>query len=107
MKPGTMPPDAIAPGSIKPDTMTPGCGILNIRAMQTSQEGVLIEFADTGPGIHTDVIRKLFTPFYTTKEKGMGLGLSIAYRIVEEHKGKIEVISAPGEGSNFRVYLPA
>jgi len=86
--------------------MMPGGGILNIRARQTPQGGVLIEFADTGPGINRDVIRKLFTPFYTTKDKGMGLGLSIAYRIIEEHKGNIEVISTPGAGSTFRVYLP-
>jgi len=87
----------------------PDGGTLTIRARRSRQQegGWVIEFVDTGRGICPDELKKLFTPFYTTKERGMGLGLSIAYRIIEEHHGKIEVISAPGEGSNFRIFLPA
>ncbi|MEW6379531.1 MAG: ATP-binding protein [bacterium] len=85
----------------------PDGGTFTIRVREAEQGFCLIEFADTGIGISPEGIKQLFTPFYTTKDRGMGLGLSIAYRIVEEHHGKIEVISAPGEGSNFRVFLPA
>jgi two-component system sensor histidine kinase PilS (NtrC family) len=114
--PDSLPPIDIDPGqisqvfwnlAINACQAMPDGGILNIRARHTPDCFLLIEFADTGPGIHLEVIKKLFNPFYTTKDRGMGLGLSIAYRIVEEHKGKIEVTSAPGQGSTFRVYLPA
>lgn len=87
----------------------PHGGTLNVRIPHDSpdlKDYLVIEFADTGIGITQEVIQNLFNPFYTTKEKGMGLGLSIAYRIIEKHNGKIEVISAPDEGSNFRIYLP-
>lgn len=84
----------------------PEGGRLRIQVFASSNNNLLIEFADTGMGIDLNNMKKLFTPFYTTKEKGMGLGLSIACRIIEEHKGKIEVMSAPGEGSIFRIYLP-
>ena len=84
----------------------PDGGILQLRARQSDDTFLLIDFSDTGLGIAADKMKKLFHPFYTTKERGMGLGLSIAYRIIEEHRGKIEVISIPGEGSNFKVFLP-
>ncbi|MGH7527602.1 MAG: sensor histidine kinase, partial [Gemmatimonadales bacterium] len=69
---------------------------------------VVIEVQDTGIGIPREDQTKIFEPFYTTKPpgRGTGLGLSICYGIVEEHRGRIEVDSAPGRGSVFRVYLP-
>ncbi len=69
---------------------------------------VAIEVQDTGIGIPREDQSKIFEPFYTTKPpgRGTGLGLSICYGIVEEHRGRIEVDSAPGRGSVFRVYLP-
>ncbi|MBW2095363.1 MAG: PAS domain S-box protein [Deltaproteobacteria bacterium] len=69
---------------------------------------IMIAFTDTGPGIPEENISKLFEPFFTTKKKGkgVGLGLSVAYGIVEEHGGTIQVESALGKGTTFRVLLP-
>jgi signal transduction histidine kinase len=60
---------------------------------------------DTGPGMGPEVINKIFEPFYSTKEAGTGLGLSVSYGIIEAHGGRIEVESTPGAGSCFTVYL--
>jgi two-component system sensor histidine kinase PilS (NtrC family) len=68
--------------------------------------GVEITFKDFGTGIKEKDIEKIFYPFFTTKEHGTGLGLAIAYRIIEEHKGKINVDSSPGIGTVFEVMLP-
>jgi two-component system sensor histidine kinase HydH len=68
---------------------------------------VEVVFADTGPGIPRDQLKHLFIPFFTTKEKGTGLGLPISQRIVSHHGGAIEVRSLLGRGSQFSVILPA
>ncbi|MFH2137496.1 MAG: PAS domain S-box protein [Candidatus Omnitrophota bacterium] len=67
-----------------------------------------ITFEDTGGGIPNEHKDQVFNPFYTTKspDGGMGLGLSIAYRIIENHKGKIEVVSSTSSGTKFRIILP-
>ena len=67
-----------------------------------------ISIWDSGSGISTEVLSKIFDPFYTTKEvgKGTGLGLSISYSIIKNHGGRIEVNSTPGKGSEFIVILP-
>jgi len=65
-----------------------------------------IAVTDTGRGIAPDHLPHIFRPFYTTKGNGTGLGLSLARRIVEEHGGRIEVISTVGHGSTFTVFLP-
>jgi two-component system NtrC family sensor kinase len=69
---------------------------------------VVAEVVDQGEGIRRADLPKIFEPFYTTKPpgRGTGLGLSICYAIVAEHGGRIEVDSAPGEGSVFRIVLP-
>lgn len=68
-----------------------------------------VEFSviDTGSGIDSKNLESIFNPFFTTKNDGVGLGLAIVSKIVDEHGGKIVVESHPGEGSVFRVYLPA
>jgi signal transduction histidine kinase len=63
-------------------------------------------FADRGEGITEEVKQKIFQPLFTTKAKGMGFGLSICKRIIEAHRGRIEVESTVGKGSVFRIYLP-
>jgi len=69
---------------------------------------VRVGISDNGPGIPPEIKNKLFDPFFTTKPmgKGTGLGLSISYQIIEKHRGKIEVISELGEGTELAIALP-
>ena len=86
-----------------------GRGSLVVRTWHNSQDdAVAIEVNDDGPGIPVDVRTKIFDPFFTTKEvgKGTGLGLTVAYAIVQEHGGHIRVESRPGRGASFVVELP-
>ncbi|HUK42356.1 MAG TPA: ATP-binding protein, partial [Candidatus Acidoferrales bacterium] len=68
----------------------------------------LIEVWDNGEGIAPDNLYKVFDPFFTTKDvgEGMGLGLSICYRIMKQHNGRIQVRSEPGEYSEFTLRFP-
>lgn len=69
-------------------------------------DGVIIAVEDDGPGIPADVIGRVFDPFFSTKLSGTGLGLSVATSLVEQHGGRLEVKSDPGEGTTFYVLLP-
>jgi len=73
--------------------------------VSTDGRWILINFADTGPGIPESERERIFDPFYTTKEHGTGLGLSISYGIVEQHGGTISVESTVGKGSTFTIQL--
>ncbi|MEK7735497.1 MAG: ATP-binding protein, partial [Nitrospirota bacterium] len=83
----------------------PDGGELSVSAKHTGSSFEVV-FKDTGIGIRHKNLEKIFYPFFTTKDEGTGLGLAIAYRIIEEHKGKINVISNPGEGTVFKVIIP-
>ena len=65
-----------------------------------------IQMVDEGPGIAEATRAKLFTPFFTTKDTGLGLGLALCHRILEEHKGTIQVVSAPAQGTTVTCFLP-
>lgn len=67
---------------------------------------VEVQVTDEGEGIPEAVRAKIFDPFFTTKEKGLGLGLALCHRILEEHKGAIQVESAPGKGTTVTCFLP-
>jgi PAS domain S-box-containing protein len=75
-------------------------------SVKTTNDLVKISFTDTGVGISEDNLEKIFSPFFTTKAQGMGLGLAICKRIIEKHKGSITVVSKLGEESTFTVTLP-
>ena len=85
-------------------------GVLTVRTHRNPQRSdeIMAEFIDTGTGIRQEDLPKIFEPFFTTKPqgRGTGLGLSVAYGIVEEHRGRIEVESQMGVGTNFKVFLP-
>jgi PAS domain S-box-containing protein len=80
-------------------------GTLTVETGQNPDE-VWVSVADTGGGIPRDQVNHIFEPFYTTKEKGTGLGLMIVQRIVRQHGGHIELESREGQGTTFRIWLP-
>ncbi len=90
----------------------PGGGVLTVsttlKTDQTDEDWLVIRVRDTGTGIEEEHLAQLFDPFFTTKEvgEGTGLGLSVSYGLIQEHRGRIEVSSQPGKGSEFQIYLP-
>ena len=104
---------------VDPDTGS-GTGEITIRSSKVEAgdrpltaphegQAVLIEVADTGSGMDAELLARIFEPFFTTKDenKGTGLGLATVYGIVEQSGGHLEVDSVVGEGTTFRIYLPA
>jgi two-component system sensor histidine kinase PilS (NtrC family) len=87
------------------DAITKG-GQLEVRWREDEDDQVAVEFVDDGPGIPEDVLSRMGEPFFTTKERGTGLGVAIAQRIVERHGGALTFESAPGRGTIARVKLP-
>jgi signal transduction histidine kinase len=69
--------------------------------------GIEVRISDEGTGIHEKDLEHIFEPFYTTRERGSGLGLSISYKLIEAHAGEIWAVSHPGEGTTFVIRLPA
>jgi two-component system, NtrC family, sensor histidine kinase AtoS len=67
---------------------------------------IIVDVADTGPGVAPELMDKIFNPFFTTKAQGSGLGLAIVRKIVDAHEGRIDVTSAPNRGTCFKVTLP-
>jgi signal transduction histidine kinase len=87
------------------DAMADG-GTLTVATAPHSSAFVQLTFTDTGTGMAPEKQKQLFVPFLTTKTQGTGLGLAIVQKIVEAHRGKIEVKSAPKRGTTFRILLP-
>jgi two-component system, NtrC family, sensor kinase len=85
-------------------------GSMTVAVVRSSVDGdLIIKVSDTGVGMSEDVKTHIFEPFFTTKSegKGVGLGLSVVYGIIQGHHGSIDVISAPGKGTTFIITLPA
>lgn len=74
--------------------------------LNNASKAVVLDLFDTGCGIESDNLERIFNPFFTTKSDGVGLGLSISSRLIEENGGRILVESEPGQGTTFKVYFP-
>jgi signal transduction histidine kinase len=83
----------------------PDGGKVTIRTSRTGDK-LSIDVEDTGVGISAEKISKIFDPFFTTKQDGIGIGLALTKRVVEEHKGRIEFKSIEGKGSVVTIFLP-
>jgi len=84
----------------------PNGGSLRVKASPSSRSRVEVLVQDTGVGIAPEHLSKIFNLYFTTKERGTGIGLSMVYRIIQMHDGEVEVQSTPGRGTTFRVLLP-
>ncbi|QCJ41855.1 PAS domain S-box protein [Bacillus sp. S3] len=84
----------------------PGGGNITISLKKMQNQYIQIIIQDEGLGIPEDKIKKLGEPFYTTKDRGTGLGLMVSYRIIDEHKGTIQIESEEGKGTVFYINLP-
>ncbi len=83
------------------------CRISNVAELSPLEtEAVAIRIRDNGHGIAPEVRERLFTPFFSTKAQGTGLGLALVSRILREHEGTLDITSAPGSGAVFTIYLP-
>ena len=80
-------------------------GVISVTASE-SGAGVKISVTDSGKGIAADQLDAIFTPYFTTKAEGTGLGLAVVHNIVEQHGGTIQVASQEGKGSTFTLWLP-
>ncbi|WP_042356974.1 ATP-binding protein [Bacillus rubiinfantis] len=81
-------------------------GILSVRVFQREEE-IWIEIIDSGKGMTENQIKKIGTPFYTTKEKGTGVGLTISFQLIHAMKGKVQIHSEPGKGTTFTIQFPS
>lgn len=84
----------------------PDGGNVYVSIKPKGDDHIIVSLADEGIGMTEDKLKRLGEPFYTTKERGTGLGLMVSYKIIEEHKGKIEVESEEGRGTTFHLTLP-
>lgn len=84
-----------------------GEGVIDISVDSGGKERVSIKVSDNGCGMTSDEVERIFNPEYTTKEKGLGLGLPLAHEIIRGHGGEIRVLSRQGSGTTFEIILPA
>lgn len=83
-----------------------GNGLLTVRVYRNLGE-IFIELVDTGMGMTKEQIRQVGTPFYSTKDKGTGIGLTISYQLIHSMKGNVEIESERGNGTKFTIRFPA
>ncbi len=84
----------------------PQGGVLRISVREDKKDNVMVRFSDTGKGVPKEVQTRIFEPFFTTKERGTGLGLFIAHRIITQHGGEIALVEGDRGGSTFTISLP-
>jgi len=84
-----------------------GKGVIDITVTQKTKDKISVKVSDTGCGYDLYEVERIFSPEYTTKEKGLGLGLPLAHEIVRGHSGEILVFSEQGSGTTFEIILPA
>ena len=84
-----------------------GKGVIDITVTQKTKDKISVKVSDTGCGMTSNEVERIFSPEYTTKEKGLGLGLPLAHEIVRGHSGEILVFSEQGSGTTFEIILPA
>ncbi len=84
----------------------PDGGRIKLKLMNGSSSSLILKVEDTGPGIPDDILDKLFTPFFTTKTNGTGLGLATVKKLVELHGGQVTAANIPGGGAVFTVEIP-
>jgi len=80
-------------------------GVITVSSKRVA-DGIEIRITDAGVGIPEESLAHIFEPFYTTRERGSGLGLPISYKIIEAHDGDISAMSEPGRGTTFIIRLP-
>jgi signal transduction histidine kinase len=78
---------------------------LTIRA-ERSNDRLSLAFTDSGVGVEKEKLDKVFEPFFTTKSRGLGLGLALTRKVIEEHGGKVQFDSSPGKGSVVTLHFP-
>jgi signal transduction histidine kinase len=83
----------------------PDGGTLTLTTEQ-QEDGFALRVSDTGVGVSEENLSRIFEPFFTTKSQGLGLGLAMTKRVIEEHGGKIEFSSTEGRGSEVTIHLP-
>jgi len=84
----------------------PDGGALRVTTRRSSDGQLVLDIEDTGVGIASEDLPKIFDLYYTTKSGGSGIGLSLVYRIIQLHDGEVSVTSSPGEGTRFTIKLP-
>jgi len=110
-----LPPIVVAPDELEQvfinlvlnavDAMPAG-GTLQVASWQAEDSRLAVAFSDTGHGIPPEDLKRVFEPFFSTREDGTGLGLTVSHNVIERHGGEIAVESSVGQGTTFTVWLP-
>jgi signal transduction histidine kinase len=105
---GTLQVTALGPNGLRGHEAAPvSRSATSSDALAAAEGWIEIGFHDTGQGIAPENLPKVFEPYFTTKEVGIGLGLALTKQILEEHGGRIDISSEPGKGTLVRLLLPS